>query len=229
MNKKISDWTLTEETLRDVVAADFVGSKTVILAAGPPKYSDFGNDTVERYDWDTQAMVSITGPRDLPVLALLQDFNLQSQRGLLQFGEIGSDGKYFIRDRGANSVRLSRLVFDGPSLMAALYSGTGTTVDPASAWNADNPYNPGFRGTDNAWRKIWLNLDAKMLNRPFGLYVGITTVEDLDNSEPKIGEFYMQTCYIEMHNINMSQGTNMVAEGVSLKWSSLLPIDSTAT
>jgi len=219
-------WTFREEPLTDIDAGDFVGSRTVVLAAGPPLYANFAAGTAKIYNWNDGTLTTITTEDELPAIAVIQDLALQQNKPLIQLGEIGSDGKYYIRDRGSNSLRLSRLVFDGPSLLGALYQGTGDAIDPSSAWNAGEAhFNPTGKIGGAKWRKFWLNLDAKIFDRPFGLYYFLTTVQNADTAAEKIGEFYFENCYIDMQGMNLGQGTSVIAEGVTLKWSRINPMD----
>lgn len=224
-------WTYDETTLATVNAGDFVGSKTVILAAGPATMALL-TAGVTLWNWTTGLVgEQVTTPEKLPVLAVLQNLNMQSPMPLIRIGEIGSNGRYFIRDRGAGSITLSRLVFDGPSLLAALYQGTGSaaggTFNPESDWNSVMGDRPA--GGTTSWDKFWLNLEAKIFGRPFGLYYVLTTIDNANTDDNTLGEYYFENCYISSHGMQLGQGTALVAEGVSLEWSRILPITASVS
>ena len=81
----------------------FVSSESVILAAGHPSISAQG---------DISTLVPI---------GLVENANIQQNKALQQLFEVGSRRPFFIPGRHQIQAALSRVMFNGPSLMKALY------------------------------------------------------------------------------------------------------------
>jgi hypothetical protein len=81
----------------------FVSSESVILAAGMPTLDGQG---------DLNTLVPI---------GLVENANIQQNKALQQLFEVGSRRPFFIPGRHQIQAALSRVMFNGPSLMKALY------------------------------------------------------------------------------------------------------------
>jgi len=205
----VNNWTFSETTLKDIEAAEFVGSRAVILAAGPANLSDIEG--------------SVT---DLDPIAVIQEQALTQARPLIQIGEIGSNGRYFIRDRGSGTMTLSRIVFKGRSLLNVLYQNTNHYSPDDSIHTPGTQSDwPAFKN-GNDWDQFWLNLDANIFEYPFGLYYALTTVKPSSAGVKHVSEYYFEGCYLDAHNISLGQGSNIIAEGCRLQWTRIKPISA---
>lgn len=84
---------------------DFLSSESVVLASGPPR-------------------ISQTMPLELVPIGLVQNVQVSQQKQIQQLFEIGSRKPFFVPGRTLVSAGMSRILFDGPSLMYAMYLQT---------------------------------------------------------------------------------------------------------
>ena len=109
----VADWTDTNgpntTQHHDVygTGTGFVSSESVILAAGHPTISmQTGTDY---------------GLATLVPIGLVENANIQQNKALQQLFEVGSRRPFFIPGRHQIQAAMSRVMFNGPSLMKALY------------------------------------------------------------------------------------------------------------
>lgn len=97
----------------------FISAESVILAAGKP-------------DWNS----TDNALNNFIPIGLVENANIQQNKALQQLFEIGSKRPFFIPGRHQIQAALSRVMFNGPSLMKALYylvgESTGTTTVDAT-------------------------------------------------------------------------------------------------
>ena len=105
----VADWTDTNgpnaTQHHDVygTGTGFVSSESVILAAGMPTLAAQGDLT------------------ELVPIGLVENANIQQNKALQQLFEVGSRRPFFIPGRHQIQASLSRVMFNGPSLLKALY------------------------------------------------------------------------------------------------------------
>jgi len=204
--KNITEWhekMLSEAVQPDInpVAADFLSSETVVLVSGPPKFN-----TVD-------ALVPI---------GLVQNFNIQSQKQINQLYEIGSREPFMIPGRTVVSAGISRILFDGPSLMyamnvKAINADTKTFIlnSNPNLFSDDTPH-----GGDGSF---FSNLASAFFNKPLGL--GFLMY---DGEKQAYGGLYCENTYITSHSLSVASAQTIIAESVGLRITNLRPISLTA-
>ena len=225
----LSDWKenlLTKHVqAQTVVSGDFLSSETVVMIAGP---AELVNET----DLNTAVPVG-----------LVQNVQVAQQKNLQQIFEVGSRKPYFVPGRTMISAGISRILFDGPSLMYAMYLSKAakgasaatrvgyavpSTLDPL----ADSPAAPwadtsGSAVTEgigiNNTGEMFINLASGFFNKPLGL--GFVFY---DTNQVPYGGFYMENCYVQSHQINIASQQTILVENISLRVSSLKPLDVTS-
>ena len=99
---KFSDWSFNEGHVQAVPeSGDFLSSESVVICAGPSTVPSDVNDIVP--------------------IGLVQNATVTQNKQIQQLYEIGSRQPIFIPGRTVVQAALSRILFDGPSLMRALY------------------------------------------------------------------------------------------------------------
>ena len=225
--KKLSDWIVkfTSEHAQplNTVAGDFLSSESVVLCSGPAKL-DSATDT--------------TQPLELIPIGLVQNTQVTQAKQIQQLFEIGSRLPFFVPGRTTVQVGMARVLFDGPSLMQALYvythgndlvvpaigDGTSETSNPGEPFNDPPTGDPnivgdftGFSTVSNA--EFFINLASEFFNIPLGLGVVL-----YDMQQQAYGGFYLEECYIQSHRFSASAQQTVLMEDVSIRCTALKPI-----
>lgn len=131
----------TKDGTVDFDAGDFLRGASVLIVAGPRKYSS-----------------TMTSSELFPI-GLLQTGSISEQKQLEEVFEIGSERRYFITGRTFFQMQAQRIMVNGASLLRALYNEdthVGQTIPTGN--------EPGFN-------QHYLNLASIFFNKPTGLLV----------------------------------------------------------
>lgn len=225
--KKLNEWSdvFKEQRVQgqNLGSGDFLSSETAVIVSGPAKLSDEG--TV-----------------DLVPIGLAQNFNVNQGKQIFTFNEIGSSKPFMIPGRTRTSANISRILFDGPSLMFVMSLSsaggdpefkdvpknvggtTGTLAEdvPGRQWpaGASDTIKPVGEGVDTVPGQFFINLRSSFFNRPLGLGVVL-----YDNEAEPYGGFYLEECYINGHNMSLASQSIVIMENVSLFATNLVPLD----
>jgi len=207
----------------DTTAGDFLSSESVVLLSGPPKL-------------DT----AIT-PTNLIPIGLVQNVQVTQAKQIQQLFEIGSKLPFFVPGRTTVQVGMARVLFDGPSLMQALYvyneggadlyiPATNVASDQTSTSNPGEPYNVtgedpvligtttgGFDTSNNA--EFFINIASEFFNKPLGLGCVL-----YDMQQQAYGGFYLEECYLQSHRFSASAQQTVLMEDVGIRCTALRPI-----
>jgi len=207
------NWTFDNRLIPNVISTQFASSKTVLIAAGPPRFDDKVTSTT------------------LHPIGLVQDFNMQQNNVLNEVYEIGSRGKYFVQGRSSRNATLSRLIIHGPSLLRAMYQESGEW--PATTYTTDAEAPAKAQNS-----MMYINMASRFFERPTGLYVRIesmqhgndgTTVtngtknEDLGTTA-QIGSFYLEEVYVRAHALSVGASQTVVGENITISFDEVVPV-----
>lgn len=197
---------------------DIVESGTVLIAAGPADLDRAQDPTVNP-----------DGYRVVPI-GLLESAQVSLNKPLSRIFEIGSKLSYIIPGRTVGGIALSRVFFDGPSILKAMYFGE-VKEDYASkakkyAKFISNPYY----GNDNAaamYEKfanigsgnLAMNLASSFFDQPIGLAFFFK-----DTQTDVVGQTYFEGCRISTYNLGISAGMNVLTESVNIEFVRVRPI-----
>ena len=184
----------------------FVSAESVIICAGKSAYNES----------ELAAMVPI---------GLVENANIQQNKALQQLFEIGSRRPFFVPGRHQIQASMSRVIFNGPSLLKALYylKGESTPEGDADASFGHGGINeddlPGF-GTFTATNTdvsaasdpLWINLASEMFNHPFGLAFLLKNMEGGD-----YGGVFLEECFVQAHQFSVASQQTVLLENVSLR------------
>lgn len=233
--KNLNDWRqniATESVQNDdgTFGGDFLSSETLALFSGPASLS------------------STDGIDNMVPIGLTQSVQVSQQKQIQQLFEIGSKKPYFIPGRNIIGGGIGRVLFDGPSLMYAMYMRKKVRQDAANinpeapAWVSDQ--GPQDHPTDfptatgvtlggegevtfktaNAKESpnyFFMNLSSSFFHRPTGLGFVLFDAE----GEP-YGGFYLENCYIQSHAFSISSQQTILMEQVSFRASSIRPFSA---
>lgn len=212
------------------LGADFLSSESVVLFSGPAEYT---NDKTK-----------------LVPIGLIQNIQVSQQKQIQQFFEIGSRKPIFVPGRTIVSGGISRILFDGPSLMYAMNlngaSDTGSntaSINPDTGWaplqTLDAKYETpsDLNGLESlggdalvkmksetdelpAPGYFFINLQSSFFNKPTGLGFMLYDME----GNP-YGGFYLENCYIQAHTFSLAAQQTVLVENVSFRASTVANIN----
>jgi len=195
---------------------DIVESGTVLIAAGPADL-DTAGDPVK----------NPLGYRVVPI-GLLESAQVSLNKPLSRIFEIGSRLSYIIPGRTVGGIALSRVFFDGPSILKAMYFGEVkadfATMDKKLVQFISSPYlKNGARlyekfaniGSGN----LAMNLASSFFDQPIGLAFFFK-----DTQTDTVGQTYFEGCRISTYNLGISAGMNVLTESINLEFVRVRPI-----
>jgi len=196
---------------------DIVESGTVLIAAGPA-------------DLDKALDLSINadGFRVVPI-GLVETAQISMNKPLSRIFEIGSKLSYIVPGRTVGGVSLSRVFFDGPSLMKALYMGEvkadAANVDKKLVKFISNQYNDDDGNA--AYQKfahigsgnLAMNLASSFFDQPIGLAFYFK-----DQQSDTVGQTYFEGCRVNTYNLGISANMNVLTESVNMEFIRCRPI-----
>lgn len=211
----------------DLVGGQFVSAESTLIAAGPPQAS--------------QTVSGGTTGGIYPI-GLLESVGLQQSKQLQRIFEIGSTRSYFIPGRVIGSLSVGRTFYFGPSLLRVLYayyrsSATvasfgntspgativvdGLTVPDPQAALLDNVDMAGLHTIKRSPGEdyFFVDLASDLFNQPTGMAIYFK-----DQNATSVGAMYLEFCYVQGHQLNISSGSVLVMEGVSLQYDRIVPI-----
>lgn len=225
-SSSITDWSFREKHVQPNVDAggSFIRGSSVLVAAGPPSLTQanatFGNQLGAAYTSINESKLLDSYP-----IGLIDNVGIGQNKGIQQIFEIGSDRRYFIPGRTINQVSLSRVMFDGPSLMKVIYNNyispdtpyrdPNSLIESGSndGYETDIRSQPGFDDT-------FLNLGSELFNRPIGLFLLMH-----DNNDDPVAGIYLEYCFIRAHQFNISASSTLIAESLQADFDRMVPID----
>lgn len=234
----LSQWDFQNNHVQnDVRQGKFVGSKSIVLAFGPPKFQmitaggniSAGDNTVNQTNFNEFTH----GP--IPV-GLVQSFNLSQARQIDKIFELGSERAYLVPGRVIPQFSVSKVLYSGPSLLkfASIYylqrvgeSRISDGVDLSKVERALASFDPDQASTVNfntkktpaGYGDFFINLASSLFQLPFGIMVWMKT-----NDAGNYGCFYLEDAYITVHSMSSGAMASVVAEEVSIEFDRLMPV-----
>lgn len=184
---------------QDIGGSDFVSSESTLLLTTP------------RATYDDEAL------RMAVAVGLVQDVSFNQQRQATQIHEVGSKRKYtFSSGRTQGQMQLSRVLFDGKSLLRAVTREEQIDLVGSDHVSTDNPAT----AADTAgYGDFYINLGASLFSRPVGL---IMIFRDLGNEN--IGALFFREAYVISHNMGISSRQPFLSESCSVLYEGILPL-----
>jgi hypothetical protein len=218
---------------QDLVGGQFVSAESTLVAAGPPQITSNAAQA-------GAAGVSQGAVGEVYPIGLLETVGVQQSKQLQRIFEIGSSRSYFVPGRVIGSISVGRTFYFGPSLLRVLYAyyknttnsinigtaaiGTqmttqGLTVpDPQAQLLAGPTSLHELRRTPGEGY-FFIDLASDLFSQPTGMAIYFK-----DANFISIGAIYLENCYVQGHQLNISSGSVLVMEGVSLQYDRIVPI-----
>ena len=184
---------------------NFVSSESIVLCAGP---SSIENN------------VDLAG--SLYPIGILESAAIVQNKQIQQLFEIGSRKPYMVPGRTRVQVGLSRVIFNGDSLLAAMYRGAkdeeGLALLQQSDASADSPgHDTGYPSTGEGY--FYLNLASSFFNNAFGLAM---IMHDSENEQTSMILF--ENCMVQSHQMNVGANQTIVMENVNIIADGVQPV-----
>ena len=208
---------------QQVAIQDIIESGTTLIAAGP---ADLGA-AMKRVDVE-----GATGGFRVVPIGLLESAQVSMNKPLSRIFEIGSKLSYIIPGRTVGGMSLTRVFFDGPSLMKALYFGEVfqdyATKDKKyaqfqSSLQNEDPDTYGEYANIGSGN-LAMNLASSFFDQPVGLAFFFK-----DKSTNTVGQIYFEGCTISTYTLGIAAGMNVLTESVNLEFVRCRPILTNAT
>jgi len=211
------------------MGANFAAGKSTLVAAGPASLSGI----------DSLAGIGpgITGGLEVNVtpVGLTSQVAVSQQLPQQRIAEIGSQRTHFIPGVAVGGGRIQRFIYNGPSLMRALYAktydddgnftplgleGQFVTTDPdagqqnlAEVFNAVTQDTTSRPGQMHANTGLWMSLADPRFGASFGMGVFFQ-----DHAGRAFGGVYLEGVVIQSHDFAVAAGTNVIAENVAFQF-----------
>lgn len=190
---------------------NYISSESILLAAGPATAKEAAKAALQ-----------------LVPIGVCDTIQIVTNKGVIQLYEIGSRLPYIIPGRPVIQLQLSRVLFNGDSLLGALTKFNDPTGEGASNFStnvAGEPgvvFNiPGASGPTDDTGNFYLNLASHYFNNPTGLGIFFK-----DSENEWVAAFYAENCIIQNHSLAI-QGQNMVVmENASIRCTGLPPLQA---
>ncbi len=208
--KTYQDWEFKEAHVEPDVLdknENFVSSESIIICAGPA---------------NIDANVNLAG--SLYPIGILESAAVVQNKQIQQLFEIGSRKPYMIPGRTRVQIGLSRVIFNGDSLLAAMYYGVGSGDEPVAGTLAPEPVSADSPGHDSGYPatgegNFYLNLASSFFNKPFGLALIVH-----DSEDDQTAMILIQNCMVQSHQMNIGANQTIVMENVNIIADSIQPI-----
>ena len=195
----------------------FIASESTLIAFGPAK---------------------ATAAFDVVKVGLTPNISISQQIPQQRLPEIGSTRVHILNGVPIGGGAMSRLVYNGPSLMRYAYgnlyddegnptalalqgmaTGSGNAQDYTTNLFKQIMLKPDKIMQGNKDTQLWLSAWDTRLKMPFGLCMYFQ-----DIAGNAVGGFYAEGVKINSHNLSQSAGQLIMVEGISFAFDRLIPV-----
>lgn len=218
-----SDWNpLNHHVQGGLVDGRFVSGGLTMIAAGPPRLSQLGGG----------ASVATAGSGDSDIvypIGAIQNINMSQNKTFMRVWELGSDRSYFIGGRTVGQLALSRVYYDGQSLLRVLFAYYQDLIGPVQVpWvfpnvGAMTMANPHDVIVPPGYENLFLNLASDLFNQSIGLLIYMRN-SNLDT----LGAMYLENCVLPNHTWTTDAQGTIVQETVAVQYERVVPVNVSA-
>ena len=213
-NTDFSSWDFSNYHVQsELTGGQFINAESTLIAAGPRSLSNGPGASAT----DTLSSTNV-----YPI-GLLETFGLQQSRQLQRIFEIGSSRSYFIPGRTIGSINIGRTFYHGPNLLKVLYAGYNGTAAGEDVTTLLSPGTALELHRTPGSQDFLIDLASDLFAQPFGMAVYFK-----DANHDTYGAFYLESCYVQGHQMTVSSGSVLIMEGASLQYDILVPINVTS-
>jgi hypothetical protein len=200
---------------------DIIESGTVLIAAGP---TDLDAAVARAGGGASTPGATSLGFRVVPI-GLIETAQLSMNKPLSRIFEIGSKLSYIIPGRTVGGMSLSRVFFDGPSILKALYMGE--VISDYATKDVKYAKFMSLAAQDDGYQQfanigsgnLAMNLASTFFDQPTGLAFFFRDLKS-DN----VGQTYFEGCHVSTYNLGISANMNVLTESVNMEFIRCRPI-----
>jgi len=222
-----------QEGAKDSIAInDIVESGSVLIAAGPADLTKAEENATTQGGGGSTSGVINTGIRIVPI-GLVETAQISMNKPLSRIFEIGSKLSYIIPGRTVGGISLSRVFFDGPSLLKIIYAGEVDSdyADGEEKWASFksniykiNGYKENQPFAHISSGNLAMNLASSFFDHPVGLAFFFK-----DQQSDTVGQTYFEGCRVSTYNLGISANMNVLTESINMEFVRCRPIVTKAT
>lgn len=182
-------------TQDDGSRGNFISSESIVICAAPPEVPE-----------------SIDENKIIPI-GVLESAAVIQNKQVQQLFEIGGRKSYMIPGRTRVQVALSRVFFNGSTLMGALtesVDGDDYELKDAGFDTNDDPDAP---------ERFYMNLASSFFNKPHGLVLVFN-----DSEDEAVGAVWLENCNITYHRMAFRADQTIIMEDVQIICDRLVPL-----
>jgi len=197
----VNEWVFQAKQVDpDMNSNDFVSSQSLIFCSIP-------------VDNNGNLDANLSEPSKWVPIGLVENASLQQRRQVNELFEIGSKKMFQIPGRTFRRASLSRILFDGPSLLNVVSGGLSGSSSDLTLGEAGD----GVAADANS--NFYINLASSYFDTPRN--IGLIMK---DQEEQYYGALALKHCYIESHQMSMAAQQTVVMENISMTVSEFVPV-----
>lgn len=254
----IAEWNRATKHVESAIRSGrYINAETALVFAGPPRISDIGGlnngDTLaDNGGVNSQTIFGVSGRDALYPLGLVEQFGVQQAQNVQKMFEIGSRRSYQAGGRVQVVGNLGRVMFNGPSLLRALYAyypntiqlANGERIGPGGDQDSVSReiVGAGDGAAQGVFPPIFFEAGAKAGIDPEGNQAAphsffINLMSELfshpfgigvllrDNRNRNYGALYIEDCMITTHSWQVSSTSTLITEAANFQADAVVPME----
>jgi len=252
----VANWNrATQHVEAQIRSGRYVNAETALIVAGPPRISDLAGASLSpnlSTDIDAAAgAAGSAGADGLYPIGLVEQFGVQQVQAVQKMFEIGSRRSYQAGGRVQVGGSIGRVMFNGPSLMRALYAYYPSTVRMANGGVLRKDDSVGSRmvnlgGDSNlAFPQIYFEpgsfaapdpeTQGKNSSKNNAFFINLMSelfshpfglgVILRDNNNRNYGALYLEDCFLTAHSWQISSSSTLITEACNFQADAAIPLE----
>ncbi len=249
----IASWNrATKHVESDMRSGRYVNAETCLVFVGPPRITDIGGINMNlNIASQGQSLNGGAGSDALYPVGMLEQFGMQQVQNVQKMYEIGARRSYQAGGRVQVVGSIGRVLFNGPSLLRALYAyypnaiamANGKTLGPGGQNDSvSNSMLTTGQGLLDTFPPIFFeagsfaNPDPEIAGgQPFSLFINLMSelfsqpfglgVIMRDNRNQNYGAFYCEDTMITSHSLGISSSSTLITEAVNWQCDAAVPME----
>lgn len=247
----ISSWNRsTKHVEANMRSGRYVNAETCLVFVGPPRITDIGGLNVNLTRASQNEALTGTGSDALYPVGMLEQFGMQQVQNVQKMYEIGARRSYQAGGRVQVVGSIGRVLFNGPSLLRALYAyypnaiamANGKSVGPGGVKDSvSNSMLTSGTGLLNTFPPIFFEAGSlaspdpeinnglpnsffiNLMSELFSQPFGLGVIMR-DNKNVNYGAFYCEDTMITSHSFSISSSSTLITEACNWQADAVVPM-----
>lgn len=249
----IASWNrATKHVEADMRSGRYVNAETCLVFVGPPRITDIGGINMNlNISSQNAGLNGGAGSDALYPVGMLEQFGLQQVQNVQKMYEIGARRSYQAGGRVQVVGSIGRVLFNGPSLLRALYAyypntiamANGKSIGPGGQNDSvSNSMLTTGQGLLDTFPPIFFEAgslaapDPEIASgQPFSFFINLMSelfsqpfglgVIMRDNRNRNYGAFYCEDTMITSHSFGISSSSTLITEAVNWQCDACVPME----